>query len=58
MTLSAQAADIFEGVEINAFGALVWDVQEITVNQFTRQAAQGQYLSISQSLAVFTYLET
>jgi hypothetical protein len=57
MTLSAQAADIFEGVEVNAFGGLVWDVQEIAVNQFPRQNAQGQYLSVSQSLAVFTYLE-
>jgi hypothetical protein len=58
MTLSAQAADIFEGLEINHYGGLSWDVQEIAVNQFPRQNAQGQYLSVSQSLAVFTYLET
>ena len=57
MTLSAQQADIFEGVDVNGFGGLVWDVQEIAVNQFPRQNAQGQYLSVAQSLAVFTYLE-
>jgi hypothetical protein len=58
MTLSAQAADIFEGVDVNGFGGLVWDVQEIALNQFPRQNAQGQYLSVAQSLAVFSYLET
>src|SRR5215471_12377818 len=52
MTLSAKPADFFEGIALNAYGGLAWDVQEIAVNQFPRQNAQGQYLSVSQSLAV------
>lgn len=57
MALSARAEDIFEGVNLNAYGGLAWDVQEIAPNQFPRQNAQGQYLQIVQALAVFTYLE-
>lgn len=55
MTLSAAPADIMEG--ISAFGGLHWDVQEIAVNQFPRQNAQGHYLSIAQATAVFEYME-
>jgi hypothetical protein len=58
MVLSASPMDIFEGVTTGAFGGLVWDIQEIAINQFPRQNAQGQYLSLSQSLAVFSYIET
>jgi hypothetical protein len=58
MVLSASPEDIFRGVTTGAFGGLVWDIQEIAINQFPRQNAQGQYLSLSQSLAVFSYIET
>jgi hypothetical protein len=58
MVLSASLMDIFEGITTGAFGGLVWDIQEIAINQFPRQNAQGQYLSLSQSLAVFNYIET
>jgi hypothetical protein len=58
MVLSASPMDIFEGITTGAFGGLVWDIQEIAINQFPRQNAQGQYLSLSQSLAVFNYIET
>jgi hypothetical protein len=58
MVLSASPMDIFEGVTTGAFGGLVWDIQEIAINQFPRQNAQGQYLSLSQLLAVFSYIET
>ena len=58
MVLSASPMDIFEGITTGAFGGLVWDIQEIAINQFPRQNAQGQYLSLSQSLAVFSYIET
>jgi hypothetical protein len=58
MVLSASPMDVFEGVTTGAFGGLVWDIQEIQINQFPRQNAQGQYLSLSQSLAVFNYIET
>jgi hypothetical protein len=58
MVLSASPMDIFEGITTGAFGGLVWDIQEIAINQFPRQNAQGQYLSFSQLLAVFSYIET
>src|SRR5580765_52959 len=58
MVLSASPMDIFEGITTGAFGGLVWDIQEIAINQFPRQNAQGQYLSLSQLLAVFSYIET
>jgi hypothetical protein len=62
MVLGASGPDLFEGVSLNplgnnAYGGLSWDIQELAINQFPRQNTQGHYLSISQLLAVFTYLE-
>ena len=58
MVFSASPMDIFEGVTTGAFGGLVWDIQQITPDRFPRQSAQGQYMSQTESLAVFNYIET
>jgi hypothetical protein len=58
MVLSASPVDIFAGVSTSGFGGLVWDVQELQINEWPRQNAQGLYMSAARALAVFSYIET